>query len=67
VQGHDDDGDDALAVDPTRRGPRAASRGPSVFDDMLKKPYPYHKMTVNHTLEQCDMLKKYYSRAAAEG
>jgi hypothetical protein len=34
---------------------------------MLKKPYPYHKMTVNHTLEQCDMLKKYYSRAAAEG
>jgi hypothetical protein len=31
---------------------------------MLKKPCPYHKTPVNHTLEQCDMLKKYYSRAA---
>jgi hypothetical protein len=33
---------------------------------MLKKPCPYHKMSVNNTLEQCDMLKKYYSRAAAK-
>jgi hypothetical protein len=33
---------------------------------MLKKPSPYHKMPVNHTLERCDMLKKYYSRAAAK-
>jgi hypothetical protein len=33
---------------------------------MLKKPCPYHKMPVNHTLAQCDMLKKYYSRAAAK-
>jgi hypothetical protein len=24
---------------------------------MLKKPCPYHKTPVNHTLEQCDMLK----------
>jgi hypothetical protein len=37
-----------------------------VFDDMLKKPCPYHKMPVNNTLEQCNMLKKYYSRAAAK-
>jgi hypothetical protein len=37
-----------------------------VFDDMLKKLCPYHKTPVNHTLEQCDMLKKYYSRAAAK-
>jgi hypothetical protein len=28
---------------------------------MIKKPCPYHKTPVNHTLEQCDMLKKYYS------
>jgi hypothetical protein len=48
--GRDDDGDEALAVDPARRGPRAAPRGPGVFDDMLKKPYPYHKTPVNHTL-----------------
>jgi hypothetical protein len=33
---------------------------------MLKKPCPYHKMTVNHTLKRCDMLKKYYSRVAAK-
>jgi hypothetical protein len=37
-----------------------------VFDDMLKKSCPYHKTLVNHTLEQCDMLKKYYIRAAAK-
>jgi hypothetical protein len=65
VQGRDDDRDEALAVDPARKGPRAAPRGPGVFDDMLKKLCPYHKTPVNHTLEQCDMLKKYYSRAAA--
>jgi hypothetical protein len=33
---------------------------------MLKKPCPYHKTPVNYTLEQCDMLKKYYSLAAAK-
>jgi hypothetical protein len=51
AQGHDDDGDEVLAVDPARRGPRVAPRGPDVFDDMLKKPCPYHKTSVNHTLE----------------
>jgi hypothetical protein len=30
-QGRDDDGDKALAVDPARRGPRPAPRGPGVF------------------------------------
>jgi hypothetical protein len=65
-QGRDDGGDEALAVDPARRGPRAAPRGPGVFDDMLKKPCLYHKMPANHTLEQCDLLKRYYSRAAAK-
>jgi hypothetical protein len=33
---------------------------------MLKKPCPYHKTPVNHTLEQCDILKNYYSRAIAK-
>jgi hypothetical protein len=33
---------------------------------MLKKPCLYHKTPVNHTLELCDMLKKYYSRTAAK-
>jgi hypothetical protein len=50
AQGHDDDRDEALTVDPTRKGPRAALRGPDVFDDMLKKPCLYHKTPVNQTL-----------------
>jgi hypothetical protein len=33
---------------------------------MLKKSCPYHKTPVNHTLEQCDMLKKYYNRVAVK-
>jgi hypothetical protein len=66
AQGHDDDEDEALAVDPARKGPLAGPRGSGVFDDMLKKPCSYHKTPVNHTLEQCNMLKKYYSRATAK-
>jgi hypothetical protein len=65
-QGHDDDDGEALAVDPARRGPRLAPRGPGVFDDMLNKPCPYHKTPVNHTLEQCDMLKRFYGRVSAK-
>jgi hypothetical protein len=66
TQERNDDGNEALAVDPARRGPRAAPRGPDMFDDMLKKPCSYHKTPANHTLEQCDMLKKYYNRAATK-
>jgi hypothetical protein len=65
-QGRDSDNAEALAVDLARRGPRAAPRGPGVFDDMLKKPCPYHKTPVNHTLEQCDLLKWFYGRATAK-
>jgi hypothetical protein len=66
VQGHDEDEGESLAVDPACKGPRAAPRGPSVFDNMLKKSCPYHKTPVNHTVEQCDMLRKYYSHVAAK-
>jgi hypothetical protein len=65
-QGRDGADAEALAVDPARWGPRPAPRGPGVFDDMLKKPCPYHKTPVNHTLEQCDMLKRFYGRAATK-
>jgi hypothetical protein len=34
AQEHDNDGDEALAVDLARKGPRAAPRGPGVFNDM---------------------------------
>jgi hypothetical protein len=66
VQEHDNDENEALAVNPARKGPRAAPRGPDVFDDMLMKSCPYHKTPVNHTLKQCDMFKKYYSRAVVK-
>jgi hypothetical protein len=41
AQGRDEDDDEVLAVDPACKGPRGPSRGPDVFDDMLKKPCPY--------------------------
>jgi hypothetical protein len=66
AQGCAEDDDKDLTVDPVRKGPRGPPRGPDVFDDMLKKPCPYHKTPVNHTLEQCDMLKKYYCLVAAK-
>jgi hypothetical protein len=66
AQGHDEDDDEALTIDPARKGPRGLRRGPGVFDDMLKKPCPNHKTLVNDTLEQCDMLKKYYNRVATK-
>ena len=36
--------------------------GPGVFDDMLKKPCPYHQGPVKHTLEECTMLRRYYAK-----
>jgi hypothetical protein len=33
---------------------------------MLKKSCPYHETPVSHTLKQCNMLKKYYSRVSAK-
>jgi hypothetical protein len=65
-QGRDGNDAEALAVDPARQGPRPAPRGPGVFNDMLKKPCPYHKTPVNHTLEQCDLLKRFYGCAAVK-
>jgi len=59
--GQAEDSEEAFAVAPDRKGPRG---GGGMFDDMLKKPCPYHKDSVNHTLEQCEMLKKYYNRVA---
>jgi hypothetical protein len=60
-----EDSDEAFAVSPDRKGPRGPPRGGGgLFDDMLKKPCPYHKGPVNHTLQQCDMLRKYYNRVA---
>ena len=51
-QGQGEDSDEAFIASPDRKGPRGPPRGSGVlFDDMLKKPCPYHKGSVNHTLE----------------
>ena len=64
-QGQAEDSDEAFVASLDRKGPRGPPRGSGgQFDDMLKKPCPYHKGPVNHTLEQCEMLKKYYNRVA---
>src|SRR6185369_15047339 len=60
-----EDSEEAFAAAPDRKGPRGPPRGGGgLFDDMLKKPCPYHRWPVNHTLEQCGMLHKYYNRIA---
>jgi hypothetical protein len=40
-----------------------------VFDKMLKESCPYHRGPVKHTLEECDMLQRYFNKAgpSAEG
>jgi hypothetical protein len=34
-----------------------------VFDKMLKESCPYHRGPVKHTLEECDMLQRYFNKA----
>ena len=45
-----------------RKNPRGPARGPELFDDMLKKPCPYHQGPEKHTLEECTMLWRYYTK-----
>ena len=61
-QGQEEDSDEALAVTPDHRDSRGPPRGGGLFDGMLKKSCPYHRGTVKHTLEECDMLRKYFNR-----
>jgi hypothetical protein len=49
--------------------PRKPPGGASMFDKMLKESCPYHRGPVKHTLEECDMLRRYFNKAgpSAEG
>jgi hypothetical protein len=40
-----------------------------MFDKMLKESCPYHRGPIKHTLEECDMLRRYFNKAgtSAEG
>jgi hypothetical protein len=52
-----------------RRNPRKPPGGANAFDKMLKESCPYHRGPVKHTLEECDMLRRYFNKAgpSAEG
>jgi hypothetical protein len=45
------------------RNPQKSPRGANMFDKMLKESCPYHKGLVKHTLEECDMLRRYFNKA----
>jgi hypothetical protein len=51
------------------RNPRKPPGGANAFDKMLKESCPYHRGPVKHTLEECDMLRRYFNKAgpSAEG
>jgi hypothetical protein len=46
-----------------RRNPRKPPRGANMFDKMLKESCPYHRGLIKHTLEECDMLRRYFNKA----
>ena len=33
-----------------------------MFDKMLKESCPYHMGPIKHTLEECDMLRRYFNK-----
>jgi hypothetical protein len=43
--------------------PRKPPGGVNIFDKMLKELCPYHRGPVKHTLEECDMLRRYFIKA----
>jgi hypothetical protein len=45
------------------RNPRKPPGGANVFDKMLKESWPYHRGPVKHTLEECDMLRRYFNKS----
>jgi hypothetical protein len=50
--------DDLIAAADHRK-PRGPPGG-GIFDKMLKEPCPYHKGPMNHNLEDCHMLRRYF-------
>jgi hypothetical protein len=45
------------------RNLRKPSGGANMFDKMLKESCPNHRGPVKHTLEECDMLRRYFNKA----
>jgi hypothetical protein len=51
------------------KNPRKPPGGVNTFDKMLKESCPYYRGPIKHTLEECDMLRRYFIKAgpSAEG
>jgi hypothetical protein len=45
------------------RNPWKPPGGANVFDKMLKESCPYYRGPVKHTLEECNMLRRYFNKA----
>ena len=58
--------DDNLVAVADRKNPKRAPASPSLFDEMLKKPCPYHRGPTKHNLEECTVLRRYYTGIAAK-
>jgi hypothetical protein len=69
VQAKRDAIDADLVAAAEHRNPRKPPGGVNTFDKMLKESCPYHRGPVKHTLEECDMLRRYFIKAgpSAEG
>jgi hypothetical protein len=51
------------------KNPWKPPEGANTFDKMLKESCPYHRGPVKHTLEECNMLRRYFNKVgpSAEG
>jgi hypothetical protein len=57
-----DAADADLVATAEHRNPRKPPGGANLFDKMLKESCPYHQGPVNHTLEVCVMLWRYFHK-----
>jgi hypothetical protein len=62
AQAKRNDVDADLIAAAEHRNPRKPPGGANVFDKMLKESCPYHRGPVKHTLEECDMLRRYFNK-----
>jgi len=58
--------DDNLVATADRKNAKRTPAGLGLFDEMLKKPCPYHRGPTKHTLEECTVLHRFYSGAMAK-
>jgi hypothetical protein len=58
-----------IVADAEHRNPRKPPGGANMFDKMLKELCLYHRGPIKHTLEECDMLQRYFNKEgpSAEG